>query len=122
MIALALVVTLLRVWARVRIEARSVAAPEYFVWAGWFFALGWFICSIKSLNIELEHPLDEDGVTDSVEYLKVRDILSLLHTIICGRPSCTSSKGSSQAIGIQISVANFEFPLRSCSYRATYST
>ncbi|KAH7305463.1 hypothetical protein B0I35DRAFT_492840 [Stachybotrys elegans] len=71
MIGLALCVTLLRIWVRLRIEQRALTLPDYFVWAAWIFASGWFICSILALNIGVEHPLDEIGITDSTEYLKV---------------------------------------------------
>jgi hypothetical protein len=71
MIGLALCVTLLRVWVRLHLEQRQLTSPDYFVWAAWLFASGWFICSIIALKIGMEHPLDEVGVTDSIEYLKV---------------------------------------------------
>ncbi|RGP81403.1 hypothetical protein FLONG3_547 [Fusarium longipes] len=70
-ISLALLVTILRGWVRIGLEHRALTTPDYLVWCGWLSSLGWFICSIKALNIGKEHPVDpETGATDSVEYLK----------------------------------------------------
>lgn len=70
-IALALLVTILRIWVRLRLEHRTLTAPDYLVWCGWLFTLGWFICSIKALNLGINHPVHPvTGATDSVEYLK----------------------------------------------------
>ena len=73
LLGLALVVTLLRTWVRLRIEKRSLTASDYFVWAGWLCVLGWVICSIIALNITITHPIDYIGdiQSDSVPYLKV---------------------------------------------------
>jgi hypothetical protein len=36
--------------------------------------VGWVACSAKALYLQIEHPLvGDDLVTDSVDYLKVRD-------------------------------------------------
>jgi hypothetical protein len=39
--------------------------------------MGWVACSIKVLYLEIDHPLAEDLTTDSVEYLKVREMRNL---------------------------------------------
>ncbi|KAI9162895.1 hypothetical protein HJFPF1_04490 [Paramyrothecium foliicola] len=71
-LSVALFVTVLRVWVRLRLEHRGLTAPDYLVWMGWLFTLGWFVCSVKALNIGRTHPVDpETGATDSVDYLKV---------------------------------------------------
>jgi hypothetical protein len=34
--------------------------------------MGWFVCSVIALHIQIDHPLEEpDLTTDSVSYLKV---------------------------------------------------
>jgi hypothetical protein len=72
---LALLVTILRGWVRLGLEQRALTAPDYLVWCGWMFILGWFICSIKALNLATDHPVESaTGYTDSVEYLKVRAV------------------------------------------------
>ncbi|KAF4985315.1 hypothetical protein FGRMN_11235 [Fusarium graminum] len=74
-----LLVTLLRGWVRLGLEQRALTAPDYLVWGGWLCTLGWFICSIISLNIGKDHPVDPDtGETDSVPYLKTVFIGSYL--------------------------------------------
>jgi hypothetical protein len=76
LLGLALAVMVLRSWVRVRIERRGLMLPDYFVWCGWVAALGWVICSIKALYLQLDHPLmGEELETDSVDYLKVCGLL-----------------------------------------------
>ncbi|OAF99249.1 uncharacterized protein CC84DRAFT_1222950 [Paraphaeosphaeria sporulosa] len=72
LLSLSLVIQLLRCWIRLWVERRkSLTLPDYLVWGGWFFTLGWFVCSAVALNIQLTHPLVEpDLTTDSVEYLR----------------------------------------------------
>jgi hypothetical protein len=71
---LALSAIVLRSWVRVRIERRALTLPDYLVWCGWACAVGWVACSAKALYLQIEHPLEgEDLVTDSVDYLEVRD-------------------------------------------------
>jgi len=53
-------------------EHRSLTLPDYLVWGGFICALGWFACSTRALYILIDHPLDEETRSDSVEYLKVR--------------------------------------------------
>jgi hypothetical protein len=44
------------------------------------FTLGWFSCSIKALNLGIDHPVDPvTGATDPVEYLKVRAVGVVVH-------------------------------------------
>ncbi|KAH4101213.1 hypothetical protein HBI25_157810 [Parastagonospora nodorum] len=71
LVVLALKITVLRCWIRLRLEHRKLTLPDYFVWAGWFFTLGWFICSAVTLNLQVDHPLlpENDFKTDSVSYL-----------------------------------------------------
>jgi hypothetical protein len=71
LVGLALAVTVLRCWVRIRVEHRGLTLPDYLVWGGWACALGWVVCSIKALYLEIDHPLAEDMTTDSVDYLKV---------------------------------------------------
>ncbi|KAF2657344.1 hypothetical protein K491DRAFT_330516 [Lophiostoma macrostomum CBS 122681] len=69
LLGLAFAITVLRCWVRLHIEHRTLTISDYFIWAGWACTLGWFICSVKALNLQKDHPLDEDGYTDSVDYL-----------------------------------------------------
>lgn len=40
------------------------------------------MCSIKTLNIQIDHPLDPEEMTsDSVEYLKVRGIHASVYEV-----------------------------------------
>ncbi|KAI4906997.1 hypothetical protein J4E90_009891 [Alternaria incomplexa] len=52
-------------------EHRSLTLPDYLVWGGFICALGWFACSTRALYILIDHPLDEETRSDSVEYLKL---------------------------------------------------
>lgn len=72
LLAVALIITLLRCYVRLKIEGRALTVSDYFIWLGWFCTMGWVICCINALNIQIDHPLTEDGITDSVAYLKVR--------------------------------------------------
>jgi uncharacterized membrane protein YccF (DUF307 family) len=64
--------TLLRYWVRLGIERRNLTIPDHLVLGGWLCTLGWVICSIVALHIQLRHPLNEaDLTTDSVAYLVV---------------------------------------------------
>lgn len=54
-----------------RLENRKLTVVDYLVWGGWLCTLGWFTCSTKSLYILIDHPLDEETRSDSVDYLKV---------------------------------------------------
>jgi hypothetical protein len=73
LLSLALVIMLMRCWVRLRIEHRkNLTLPDYLVWGGWLFTLGWTACSVVALNVQLTHPLEEpDLTTDSVRYLVV---------------------------------------------------
>ncbi|KAH7129062.1 hypothetical protein EDB81DRAFT_888829 [Dactylonectria macrodidyma] len=71
LLGLALLVIVLRCWARLRFERATLTISEYFAWLGWFFALGWFICSTIALRILIKHPaVGEELVVNSVAYLK----------------------------------------------------
>jgi hypothetical protein len=77
-VGLALATTLLRCWVRIGVEKRSLTLPDYLVWCGWLCTLGWFICSVVALRIQIDHPLVEpDLTTDSVNYLVV------CHAVLC---------------------------------------
>jgi hypothetical protein len=77
------VITLLRYWVRLGVEKRSLTFPDYLVWGGWLCTLGWFICSIVALRIQIDHPLVEpDLTTESVAYLVVCR-KSLIYPAIC---------------------------------------
>jgi hypothetical protein len=72
LITLAFMVIVLRCWIRLYLEHRKLNLPDYLVWGGWLCSLGWFICSVIALHIQIDHPLVEpDLTTDSIEYLKV---------------------------------------------------
>jgi hypothetical protein len=74
---------LLRSWVRLGVENRSLTLPDYLVWGGWLCNLGWFICSIVSLENQIRHPLVEpDLTTDSVAYLVVRRTTSLRRLLL----------------------------------------
>jgi len=83
----------MRSCVRLRIERRNFIHPDYLVWSGWLCALGWFICSVLALQLQINHPLaDLDQKTDSVEYLVVRETLTLHVTKLSGilrKVSCT---------------------------------
>jgi hypothetical protein len=81
---LTLVVTLLRSWVRLGVEKRNLTLPDYLVWGGWLCVLGWFICSIVSLQNQVHHPLVEpDLTTDSVTYLVVRAMQVCCRHVTC---------------------------------------
>jgi hypothetical protein len=62
------------------VEKRSLTPPDYIVLGGWICTLGWYICSIVSLQIQIKHPLVEpDLTTDSVGYLVVSWIPNSVH-------------------------------------------
>lgn len=72
LLGLALLVIILRAWARLWFEKASLTISEYFTWLGWFFALGWFICSTIALQILIKHPaVSAELVVNNVAYLKV---------------------------------------------------
>ncbi|KAJ3539895.1 hypothetical protein NM208_g5301 [Fusarium decemcellulare] len=72
LLGLALLVIILRCWARLRFERARLTISEYFAWLGWLFSLGWFICSTIALQILIKHPaIGEKLVVNNVEYLKV---------------------------------------------------
>lgn len=72
LLGLALLVIILRAWARLWFEKASLTISEYFTWLGWFFALGWFICSTIALQILIKHPaVGAELVVNNVAYLKV---------------------------------------------------
>jgi len=80
LLGLSLLVTILRCWVRLRLERRALMISDYLIWGGWCFSVGWAVCSIKTLNIQIDHPLDPEQMTsDSVDYLKVRST----HTSMC---------------------------------------
>ncbi|KAF1830240.1 hypothetical protein BDW02DRAFT_650792 [Decorospora gaudefroyi] len=70
LLSLALGVTTLRCWIRTRVEHRRLTMADYLVWGGWLCTLGWVACSTKALYVQVEHPLDEEGRTDTVVYLE----------------------------------------------------
>ncbi|KAH7246678.1 hypothetical protein BKA59DRAFT_201479 [Fusarium tricinctum] len=71
LLGLALLVIILRAWARLWFEKASLTISEYFTWLGWFFALGWFICSTIALQILIKHPaVGAELVVNNVAYLK----------------------------------------------------
>jgi len=75
LLGISLLVTILRCWVRLRLERQALMISDYFIWGGWCFSVGWTMCSIKTLDIQIDHPLDpEFRTSDSVDYLKVRSI------------------------------------------------
>ncbi|KAF4461190.1 hypothetical protein FALBO_12016 [Fusarium albosuccineum] len=71
LLGLALLVIILRCWARLRFERARLTISEYFAWVGWLFSLGWFICSTIALQILIKHPaIGERLLVNNVEYLK----------------------------------------------------
>ncbi|CAG5137584.1 uncharacterized protein ALTATR162_LOCUS159 [Alternaria atra] len=71
LLGLALAVTILRCWIRLHVEHRRLTIADYLIWGGWICTLGWSVCSIKALYILIDHPPDEEAMTDSVDYLKL---------------------------------------------------
>ena len=72
LVALALGVTTLRCWVRLRFERRGLTISDWLTCIGWLFVLGWFICSTIALQILLSHPpTGSRMLVDSVAYLKV---------------------------------------------------
>lgn len=79
---LAFIISCLRCWVRVRISGRALTPADYLVWCGWACCLGWIICSIKALHLQITQPLHgEELLSDSVEYLTVRALLFNLRNI-----------------------------------------
>jgi hypothetical protein len=76
LVSIALAMTILRCWIRLRFERRKLTLPDYIVWGGFVFTLAWFLCSAIALHIQVDHPLEEQNgyMTDSVPYLVVRVI------------------------------------------------
>ncbi|KAG5655375.1 hypothetical protein KAF25_006878 [Fusarium avenaceum] len=71
LLGLALLVIILRAWARLCFEKASLTISEYFTWLGWFFTLGWFICSTIALQTLIKHPaVGAELVVNNVAYLK----------------------------------------------------
>lgn len=70
LVTITFVITFMRCWIRVRLENRKLTHIDWLVWGGWFCTLGWFICSTRALFIVMDHPLDEETRSDSVDYLK----------------------------------------------------
>ena len=77
LLGLALAITVVRCWIRLHMEHRQLTVADYLVCGGWICALGWVACSTKALYILIEHPLDEETMSDSIVYLKVRRQLRL---------------------------------------------
>jgi hypothetical protein len=71
LLVLALAITFLRCFVRLKIEARALTSSDYLVWGGWFFTLAWVSCQCHALYIEIDHPITDDYYSDSVDYLKV---------------------------------------------------
>jgi len=71
LLALALSITLLRCFVRLRIEARALTLSDYLVWVGCIFTTAFVVCQGIALNAARTHPLVDDTYTDSVVYLKV---------------------------------------------------
>jgi hypothetical protein len=72
LLVIALAVTILRCWVRLRIERRPLLLPDYLVWCGWLCTVGWVTCSATALYIQIDHPLQRpDLLSDSVGYLTV---------------------------------------------------
>jgi hypothetical protein len=74
LVALALLVTVVRCWVRLRIEHRKLTLPDYLVWGAWLCSLGWFVCSATALHILIKQPLVDQN-SDSVAYLVVRNFM-----------------------------------------------
>jgi hypothetical protein len=74
LVALALLVTVVRCWVRLRLERRKLTMPDYLVWGAWLCSLGWFVCSATALHINIKRPLVDQN-TDSVAYLVVGDFV-----------------------------------------------
>ncbi|KAL9561407.1 hypothetical protein ACKAV7_014762 [Fusarium commune] len=71
LLGLALVVIILRCWARLWFERATLTISEYFAWVGWIFSLGWFICSTVALRILIKHPaVGPRLVVNNLDYLK----------------------------------------------------
>jgi len=71
LLVLALAITLLRCFVRLKIEARALTLSDYLVWGGWFFTLAWVACQCHALYIGIDHPITNDYYSNSVVYLKV---------------------------------------------------
>jgi hypothetical protein len=81
LLVLALAITFLRCFVRLKIEARALTSSDYLVWGGWFFTLAWVACQCHALYIEIDHPITYDYYSDSVGYLKVY-LIRLLRSIV----------------------------------------
>jgi hypothetical protein len=77
LLVLALTITFLRCFVRLKIEARALTSSDYLVWGGWFFTLAWVACQCRALYNENDRPITDDYYSDSVDYLKVYFIRSL---------------------------------------------
>ncbi|KAI5460711.1 hypothetical protein BGZ63DRAFT_249979 [Mariannaea sp. PMI_226] len=72
LLVLALIVLMLRCWARFLLKQSMVSTPDIFAWLGWLFTLGWFICSTLALRILINTPaIGDELVVNSVSYLKI---------------------------------------------------
>ncbi|KAF2131274.1 hypothetical protein P153DRAFT_383387 [Dothidotthia symphoricarpi CBS 119687] len=72
LLGLTFVVVGLRCWIRLRLERRTLTLADYFVFGGLICVVGWVVCSIKALHLQIDFPLEgEELVTNSVDYLKV---------------------------------------------------
>ncbi|KAJ9651201.1 hypothetical protein H2198_009503 [Neophaeococcomyces mojaviensis] len=86
LLALSLFITILRCWVRLRLERRALTISDYLIWGGWACSVGWVMCSITTLHLQIDHPLDPvDLTSDSVTYLKVRDMHTTLDEMGCHR-------------------------------------
>lgn len=75
LLAVSLFFTILRCWVRIRLERRALTLSDYLIWGGWACSVGWVACSISTLNLQIDHPLQgELLLSDSVRYLKVHDM------------------------------------------------
>ncbi|KAF5024155.1 hypothetical protein F66182_3790 [Fusarium sp. NRRL 66182] len=71
LLALALIVLALRCYARLLLKQSLLNLGDFFAWLGWFFTLGWFICSTLALRILMDTPAVGDELSvNSVPYLK----------------------------------------------------
>ncbi|KAF4946978.1 hypothetical protein FSARC_14072 [Fusarium sarcochroum] len=72
LLVLALVVLILRCWARILLKQSLLNLSDLFAWLGWLFTLGWFICSTLALRILIDTPAVGTELTvNSVAYLKI---------------------------------------------------
>ncbi|KAJ4246031.1 hypothetical protein NW762_013776 [Fusarium torreyae] len=72
LLVLALIVLILRCWARILLKQSLLNLSDFFAWLGWLFTLGWFICSTLALRILIDTPAVGTELTvNSVAYLKI---------------------------------------------------